>query len=149
METKNIQQFMNSYSVKMIIVSGLAILLLIPSFLIQELIHERIALSEKVKNELYAQWGGKQIVAGPVLNVPFTVAEAGQTNQGTSERYGVAHFLPESLKINGELFPETRKRGIYKVVVYEGKLKLKGSFAQPDVSQLEIQNARYNWKGAY
>lgn len=149
METKNIQQFMNSYSVKMIIVSGLAILLLIPSFLIQELIHERIALSEKVKNELYAQWGGKQIVAGPVLNVPFTVPEAGQTNQGTSERYGVAHFLPESLKINGELFPETRKRGIYKVVVYEGKLKLKGSFAQPDVLQLEIQNARYNWEGAY
>lgn len=149
METKGIQQFMNSYSVKMIIVSGLAILLLIPSFLIQELIHERIALGEKVKNELYAQWGGKQVIAGPVLNVPFAVTEAGQTNQGTSERYGVAHFLPESLKINGELFPETRRRGIYKVVVYEGKLKLKGSFAQPDVSQLEIQNARYNWEGAY
>ena len=149
METKGIQQFMNSYSVKMIIVSGLAILLLIPSFLIMDIINERIALSEKVKNELYAQWGGKQIVAGPVLNVPFTVTETVQTNQGTSERYGVAHFLPESLKTNGELFPETRKRGIYKVVVYEGKLKLKGSFAQPDVSQLEIQNASYNWEGAY
>ncbi len=149
METKGIQQFMNSYSVKMIIVSGLAILLLIPSFLIMDIINERIALSEKVKSELYTQWGGKQVVAGPVLNVPFTVTEAGKTNQGTSERYGVAHFLPESLKINGELFPETRKRGIYKVVVYEGKLKLKGSFARPDVSQLEIQNASYNWEGAY
>ena len=44
METRGIQQFMNSYSVKMIIVSGLAILLLIPSFLIQEVISERIAL---------------------------------------------------------------------------------------------------------
>ena len=53
METKSIHQFMNSYSVKMIIVSVLAILLLIPSFLIQDIIQERIALSEKVKNELY------------------------------------------------------------------------------------------------
>jgi inner membrane protein len=149
METKQIQNFLNSYSVKMIIVTGLAIVLLIPSILIQELIHERITLSEKVKNELYAQWGGKQVVAGPVLNVPFTVTEVVQNNQGTNERHGVAHFLPESMKTDGELFPETRKRGIYKVVVYEGKLKLKGSFAKPDISQLDIQNARYNWEGAY
>jgi inner membrane protein len=149
METKGIQQFMNSYSVKMVIVSVLAIFLLIPSFLIQEIINERIALSENVKNELYAQWGGKQVVAGPVLNVPYSVSEPGENNQGTKERYGVAHFLPETLKVDGVLYPETRKRGIYKVVVYEGKLKLKGSFALPDVSQLDLQNATYNWSAAY
>jgi len=149
METKGIQQFMNSYSVKMIIVSGLAIMLLIPSFFIQEIIGERIALSEKVKNELYAQWGGKQVVAGPVLNVPYSLAEPGEKNQGFTEHHGIAHFLPETLKTEGVLFPETRKRGIYKVVVYEGKIKLKGSFAQPDVSQLDLQNAHYNWSSAY
>jgi len=149
METRGIQQFMNSYSVKMIIVSGLAILLLIPSFLIQEVIRERIALSQKVKNELYAQWGGKQVVAGPVLNVPFSVMEPGENNQVKHERHGVAHFLPETLKTDGVMYPETRQRGIYKVVVYEGKLTLKGTFAQPDVTQLDLQNAQYNWSGAY
>ncbi len=149
METKSIQQFMNSYSVKMIIVSGLAILLLIPSFLMQDVIRERIALSQKVKNELYAQWGGKQVVAGPVLNVPFSVSETGDNNQVNNERHGVAHFLPATLKTEGVLYPETKKRGIYEVVVYEGKLKLKGSFAAPDVSQLDLQNARYNWGAAY
>ncbi len=149
METKGIQQFMNSYSVKMVIVSVLAIFLLIPSFLIQEIINERIALSESVKNELYAQWGGKQVVAGPVLNVPYSVSEPADNNQGTKERFGVAHFLPETLKADGILHPGTRKRGIYKVVVYEGKLKLKGSFAQPDVSLLDLQNATYNWRAAY
>ena len=149
METKGIQQFLNSYSVKMIIVSFLAILLLIPSFLIQEIIQERIALSEKVKNELYSQWGGKQVVAGPVLNVPFSVIEPGENNQAPSVKQGVAHFLPETLKTDGVLFPETRKRGIYKVVVYEGKLKLNGTFVQPDVSLLDIQNAQYNWDAAY
>lgn len=149
METKNIQQFMNSYSVKMIIVSGLAILLLIPSFLIQDIIKERIALSEKVKSELYAQWGGKQVVAGPVLNVPFIVQEKSETNQGMTERKGIAHFLPETLKIDGSLAPEKRKRGIYEVVVYEGSIKLKGSFVQPDVSQLDIPDAQFNWDAAY
>jgi inner membrane protein len=149
METKGIQQFLNSYSVKMVIVSVLAIFLLIPSFFIQEIIHERIALSEKVKSELYVQWGGKQEVAGPVLNVPYSVTETVENNQGTHERHGVAHFLPETLKTDGKLSPGTRKRGIYKVVVYEGKLKVKGTFVQPDVSQLDLPGARYNWSAAY
>ncbi|MBC8005724.1 MAG: cell envelope integrity protein CreD [Verrucomicrobia bacterium] len=149
METKNIQTFMNSYSVKMIIISGLAILLLIPSFLIQEIISERIGLSEQVKTELYSQWGGKQVVAGPVLNVPFTYQEQKENSQGTIERHGIAHFLPETLNTDGYLKPEIRYRGIYKVVVYESKLKIKGSFVQPDVSQFDVPGAVYNWEAAY
>lgn len=149
METKHIQNFLNSYSVKMIIVSFLALLLLIPSFLIQQIIAERIALSEQVKNELYAQWGGKQVVAGPVLNVPFSYQEQNGNNQGTIERHGIAHFLPETLKTDGYLKPEIRYRGIYKVVVYESQLMLKGSFVRPDVTQLDFPNAQYNWDAAY
>lgn len=149
METKNIQTFMNSYSVKMIIISGLAILLLIPSFLIQEIISERIGLSEQVKTELYSQWGGKQVVAGPVLNVPFTYQEQKENSQGTIERQGIAHFLPETLHTEGYLKPEIRYRGIYKVVVYESKLKMKGSFTRPDVSQLDVPGGMYHWEGAY
>ncbi len=149
METKSIQHFLNSYSVKMFIVAVLAILLLIPSFLIRELIQERMSLSEKVKNELYAQWGGKQVVAGPALNIPYTLTEPGLKNMPVVERQGVAHFLPETIRMTGTLYPETRKRGIYKVVAYEGKLRLKGSFAPPDVTRLGIQNAQFNWNAAY
>jgi inner membrane protein len=149
METKNNHQFMNSYSVKMVIVTGLAILLLIPSFLIQEIIQERIDLGEKVKSELYIQWGGKQVVAGPVLNVPFTVSDPMENTQLTGERKGLAHFLPETLNADGDLHPETRKRGIYEVVFYEGKLNLKGSFAPIDVSLLDQPYAQYNWSAAY
>jgi inner membrane protein len=149
METRNIQQFTSSYSFKMVIISGLAILLLIPSFLIQEIIQERIVLSEGVKYELYSQWGNRQVVAGPVLNVPFSVTVPGDNSQVTHVRQGIAHFLPEALDVDGVLVPETRKRGIYKVVVYEGKLKLKGSFASPDVSLLDQPIAQFNWSAAY
>ena len=149
MESKSIQQFFNSYSLKMVVVSVLAIVLLIPSFLIQEIIQERIALSEQVKAELFGQWGGKQVISGPVLNVPYRVIEPLGNNQGFSEKNGVSHFLPESLMVDGEMVPESRQRGIYKVVAYEGRLKMSGSFAQPDVSGLDMSGAQFNWNAAY
>lgn len=140
---------MNSYSVKMIIVTGLAIILMIPAFMIQEIIAERMRLSEQVKSELYAQWGAKQIIAGPVLNIPYAIQEPNDNNQGVMEKTGIAHFLPETLNVDGNLNPEIRYRGVYNVVVYEGKLKIKGSFVQSDLSQLSIPNARFNWDAAY
>ena len=149
METKKIQQFLNGYSVKMIIVSFLAILLLIPTFLIQEIITERISLSDQVKNDLYNQWGGKQVVAGPVLNVPFSYFEQKENSQGTIERHGIVHCLPETLKTTCTLNPEIRYRGIYNVVVYESQIRMEGSFVQPDFSQLDIPDARIKWDAAY
>ena len=149
METTGKNQWMNNYSVKMIIVSFLAIVLLIPSFWIQNIISERISFSEKVKTELCAQWGGTQVVAGPVLNIPFSYQEQKENVQGMIERHGIAHFLPETLKTEGSLIPEIRKRGIYSVVVYESQLKMKGSFVQPDVSLLDIPGAQYHWDAAY
>jgi inner membrane protein len=77
------------------------------------------------------------------------VTEPGVKNQDADVRQGVAHFLPESLKADGMIYPETRKRGIYKMVVYEGKLTMKGSFAQPDVTMLDLPNAQFNWSAAY
>jgi inner membrane protein len=89
------------------------------------------------------------VIAGPVLNVPYSVTEPQENMSVNNVRNGVAHFLPDTLVFDGILYPETRRRGIYKVVVYEGKLKLKGSFTPPDVSLLGLQNAQYNWSAAY
>ncbi len=149
METRSLQQFLNSYSVKMILAAVLAIVLLIPSFLIQDIIHERIALNDKVKQELYQQWGAKQGVAGPVLNIPYSVITPGSDGQPAGERRGVAHFLPDTWKAGGELIPSTRKRGIYKVVVYEGRIALQGTFLPPDLSKLDLPGARFDWSAAY
>jgi inner membrane protein len=149
METKNNPHFTSSYSFKMIIISVMAIVLLIPSFLIQEIIQERIALSEKVKYELYSQWGNRQVISGPVLNVPYSVTITSDNKQMVEERSGVAHFLPELLETDGVLYPETRKRGIYEVVVYESRIILKGTFTPPDVSQLNLSNAQYYLDEAY
>ena len=150
METKQIQNFLNSYSVKMIVVMGLAIVLLIPSFFHSGFDSRTDCAERTGGNRNFTRNGAEsRWFAGPVLNVPFVVQEQNGNGQGMIDRKGIAHFLPETLKTSGELLPEKRKRGIYEVVVYEGKLSLKGAFAQPDGSQLEIQNAQYNWDAAY
>lgn len=149
METKSIQQFMNSYSVKMILVSFLALVLLIPSFLIQEVIQQRMDLHDQVKKELHEQWGGPQVLAGPVLNVPYCLNDVDVHQQTKGNPSGVAHFLPENLTTEGVLNPETRQRGIYKVVVYESQLKLKASFASPATDRLDLNDAVYDWDAAY
>jgi inner membrane protein len=81
--------------------------------------------------------------------VPFSINEPGEDNQGTKERYGMAHFLPETLNADGVLYPETRKARNLQGCGIRRETQLKGSFAQPDVSQLDLQNATYNWSAAY
>ncbi len=149
MEKIKNQLRINSYSVKMIVVSVLALLLLIPTFWIQSIVEERILLSEQVKNELYSQWGGKQVVAGPVLNVPFSWLEQKENSQGMIERHGIVHCLPGILKTEVTLIPEIRYRSIYKVVVYESQIKMKGAFTKPDFSTLNLPDARFKWDAAY
>ncbi len=145
MKTKDFQQFLNSYSVKMVFIMVLALVLLVPSFLIRDLVQERIQLGEKVKKELYVQWGEKQVIAGPVLNVPFSVS----SQKESEEEKGIAHLLPESLKARIEIVPEVRKRGIYKAVVYKAALHLTGSFAGSENEPIFPENAKIQWDASY
>jgi inner membrane protein len=149
METKKIQDWLNSYSVKMIVVTLLALFLLIPSFWIQEIIKERIKLKDEVEKQLASQWGDKQILAGPVLNIPFTYFQAKEDGGTPIEKTAIAHFLPETLQVQSEITPDIRYRGIYKIPVYESKAKLKGEFLAPDFSKLNINPEKIKWEDAF
>ena len=45
------------------------LLLLIPKFMIQDLIKERERTSKDAMSEVYEKWGGKQILVGPTLSI--------------------------------------------------------------------------------
>ena len=149
METKQFQKWLNSYSVKMVIVAVLALFLLIPTVWIQEIIKERIALKNKVEADLCQLWGASQVVAGPVLNVPYTYLQSKDNNEGFVEYSSTAHFLPESLKVQVELIPEIRYRGIYKMPVYESHIRMKGHINRANFAQLGIDANRIDWDDAY
>jgi inner membrane protein len=114
--------------------------------MIQDLIRDRNQRQETVKQEVSQSWGGGQGVEGPVLTVPYTTYSMieGKT---TAERHS-AYFLPHSLKVDGDLKHEIRKRSIFDVVLYQAVLTLSGEFQQPDFQSLNLAGADIHWAEA-
>lgn len=115
--------------------------------MIESLIRERSQLRESVVMEVSNSWSQSQTLTGPVLSIPYTYFL--ETNDGDLvERIGYAYFLPEMLRISGEVEPEVRYRGIYEVVVYASALTVEGTFTQPDMSAFDIEPEHILWDDA-
>lgn len=138
--------FRNSITIKSIIVGILILVLLIPAGMIRSLIRERNSLRNEVINEVSYKWGNPQTIAGPIITIPYK--KFYKKNDKIVEYIEYAHFLPEDLTIDGDLNPEIRYRGIYKVVVYNSMLKIKGSFKKPDFSNWKIAKENILWEDA-
>jgi len=136
----------NSITIKSIIIGILILVLLIPAGMIRSLIHERNSLRNNVVNEVSYKWGNPQTIAGPIITVPYK--KFFKKDNKIVENIHYAHFLPEDLNIEGELNPEIRYRGIYKVVVYNSILEFKGKFLKPDFSDWEIPESNIMWENA-
>jgi inner membrane protein len=135
----------NGYAIKAIIIGVLTLVLMIPTAMIMGLIEEREQMQDKATAEVSAKWANAQTITGPVLVVPYAAVNV-QTNE---EMIRYACFLPDKLSIRGALQPETRKRGIYEVAVYNSRLEVKGSFAAPDLAALNIPPATLRWNEAF
>jgi inner membrane protein len=112
----------NSVTLKLLSVALLLVLLLIPTSMVESLISERASNRDSATEAISAQWGGAQLVLGPVLVLPYTALE---TNDGhTSEVTRYLSLLPDTLSSTGTLAPERRHRGIYEAVVYRAGLRV-------------------------
>lgn len=122
--------------IRLFIIAFLAVVLLIPSFLIQSLISERENRRDSVVDGISEKWGGEQVIIGPVITIPYRhwYERDGKVEQMI--RY--AHFLPEDLNIKGSIDPEMRYRGIYKVIVYNSKLSISGHFPAIDLNGFKV-----------
>lgn len=136
----------NSVSVKLLSIGFLIAILLIPQSMIKSLINDREVNQSMAVNEVSKSWAAPLELTGPVLTVPFEIIRKADDKTYRTKRY--AHFLPEDLLIDGQLSPETRKRGIYEVIVYTTSLELKGSFSPLDFSQLTDQPEHILWDEA-
>lgn len=122
------------------IIAALIVMLLVPLTAIKSLVGERKIRSREAIREVSQTWGGAQTVTGPVLTIPFVDEE-------NATRY--VHLLPDVLEAEGALVPETRRRGIYEVVVYTSEITLKGSFALPAFFECEPAVDRILWDKAF
>ncbi|NLG84013.1 MAG: cell envelope integrity protein CreD [Firmicutes bacterium] len=135
-------------SQQLIVIGFLILLLLIPGGLILGLVGERRARSEEAKREVASGWAEAQTIGGPILTIPFTKRwkdEKGQTHTETDYIY----ILPESLRYTGEVEPEIRYRGIFKVVLYRAKLSCEGTFSTAGLEELHIPPENIRWHEAF
>jgi inner membrane protein len=135
----------NSVTIKLFSIGILILILLIPNFMLQELINERQDLHNSAVDEISSKWGGRQTIGGPVISIPYAVTLKDEKgNEEEVVRY--AHFLPEELNIDGKAFPEKRYRGMYVVVLYKTILHVSGKFSFPDINKVDLKKeaCRFN-----
>jgi len=137
----------NSVTLKLLAVGFLVLILLIPASMVNSLIQERENIRDDAVQEVSAKWGGPQTVAGPVLSVPYERTLLNAEGKPVVER-GYAHFLPDTIDIEGEILPEKRYRGIYVVVLYNAQLSIRGHFSDLRSDALSVPEESLQWDEA-
>lgn len=122
----------------------LILIMLIPLTMIGDLVHERSERRYEVENEIASQWGGYQIVGGPVLMIPYVI----RSSAGDIIAERSAFFLPETLAINANLESERRRRSLHDVLVYSSDIELKGRFAPANFAEWNIPSGDIKWGDA-
>jgi len=138
----------NSVTLKLLSIGILLLLLLIPSSMVESLITERAGSRDAATEEISAQWGGAQLVLGPVL--PYTAVETlGTEDKRTTEVTRYVCLLPDTLSSTGTLAPERRHRGIYEAVVYRANMHVQGVFQAPPLADLGVAPGAVRWSEAF
>ncbi|GAA5079842.1 cell envelope integrity protein CreD [Lysobacter panacisoli] len=113
----------------------LTLAILIPLSMIGGVIHERQEYRAQAVADIARSYAGAQSFAGPVLVVPYTQVEEVEDPtpydphrkvQRTKTDYWT--FFPAALDVRGPMRPDTRRRGLYEVRVYEWQGRAKARF---------------------
>lgn len=151
METKQILEeklrlFNWQLTLKAFTVCVIAFILMIPRFMIQDLMHERETTAESTKHEVMQKWSLNQTVRGPMLTIPYIEKTFDDQGKMIKEEIHEYHFLPETLNIKGEIFPQELHLSIYQSEVYESSIEISGRFTKPDFRKLKIDPANVLWE---
>lgn len=109
-----------SPTVRLVILGALAIVLLIPQFLVMALVNERQSLYHEAQRSISKPWGQAQTIAPPYLAVPISV---NKKHEG-----GYVHILADSATIQVNMHTEERYRSIYKATLYRTQVTIRGEF---------------------
>ncbi|ESU22601.1 hypothetical protein FEDK69T_18540 [Flavobacterium enshiense DK69] len=149
--------FLQSTTIKMIMVGMLTLVLLIPLAFVNDLIHERSERKKEVVNEVSQLWGKDVFFYGPILKVPYksyteTAVVDSKTNQTSIERktsVEYAYFFPDKISNISDIKKNTSlKRGIYSNVVYTADMKFDGHFGKLNFEKLDLTDEDLEWDKA-
>lgn len=137
----------SKWIVKGCIIGMLALLMMIPALYVKSLVHEREERQKEATKEITSKWAGQQNIIGPVIGVPFW-RNSDTGSKGNPEKH-IAYFLPDKLNIQADVLPKEKSRGIFKVMLYQSKISLSGSFGQLAFDKLNIPAENMIWNEAF
>jgi len=127
----------SKWIIKGCIIGLLAILMMIPMLYVKNLILEREQRQREATSEISSKWAGAQNIAGPVLCIPFLETKVDTAGKRITTEH-IAYFLPDILNINSSVNPTEKHRGIFKVMLYNTKINITGSFNKVQFEKLSI-----------
>ncbi len=132
-----------SLLLKAIVIGIMILAILIPLDMIRSTIAERQTFRQQAVASIAESYAGAQTVVGPVLTVPYRVdvptteVVNGVTRPTTMIEQRQWIFFPKNLRIDGEMKPQVRYRGLHKVRVYELHAMADSHFELDVPSQVE------------
>ncbi len=135
----------SKWMVKGLIVGCIALLLMIPMSYVKDLVREREERQKEVVAEISQKWAGRQNVIGPVIAVPFRIND---TLNKRVERH-TAYFLPDKLDIKAVVNPREKHRGIFRVMLYDTRISMSGTFNELALEKLKISSEDVDWSKIY
>jgi inner membrane protein len=139
-----VQSRIRSLGVKLFVVCGLALVMIIPAFLVTGLIADRNQRSQEVIGEISAHVGGPQTFLGPTLAIPYL-----QPKSPTDfARRGLYLVFPTRASATLKVATEERRRSLFKVPVFQLDSKLDATFDLTGMPAAAPQGAELDWSRA-
>jgi inner membrane protein len=138
---------MTSPIVRLLVMGVLLLMLNVPLTMMCGVVQERASRRDAVALEVSRDWGSAQMLAGPVLSIPFRQVwtDGSGRTQSSTEYF---HVLPETLEVDGAIVPAERRRTIFAVIVYTARLKVRGRFAAPQLTSVRPVPDAVRWDQA-
>jgi len=145
--TQLLDQLSRSNSVKLASIGALALLLLIPTAMIDNVIRERAQLADVAREDIMNSWGRQQSLAGPILSVPYRHIVSNKHGPARTAS-GVAYYLPRVATFDVQVNSQLRYRGIYTVPVYEATIRVDAQFVAIPANTPGLANAEFDYDRA-
>lgn len=144
-----------SPGIKLLLASLVAFALIVPLLLVYALVWDRQEQSRTAQAAINAGWGGPQVVAGPVVVVPFRTVQVqnevvnGKTVSRSVEVERMLYISPVQHRAQSLVKPEERIRSIYRSVLYEAEVSGNATFRlPPDLPRFGVTSERLLWDRA-
>ena len=133
--------------IKLVIITVISFLLLIPGAFIQNLVDERNITMNEVGSDIKEKWGVPNTIAGPYINL-MSMDISENTAVSNNVAGNCCYILPETLDISGNINTEMLHRGIYEIPAYKVPLEISGEFVLPKEFDSK-RDKQWNFEKAY